>query len=128
MPFAHIVICIVANAITSWRITWLQMKRKHLTVRQMVGEAMANVRCTGSGEWVDPAGKLVYVDEVHRASAGKPQQGKVQDTLRRFYAGRIGAPPQPATVSVSYPELIMQARCARACRVNPRAFSKRQAY
>jgi hypothetical protein len=73
------------------------MKRKHLTVRQMVGEAMANMRCTGSGEWVDPSGKLVYVDEVQRASAEKPQQGKVQDTLRRFYAGRIGEhspPPQ----------------------------------
>jgi hypothetical protein len=67
------------------------MKRKHLTVRQMVGEAMSNMRCTGSGEWVDPAGKLMYVDgEVQRATSDKPQQGKVQDTLRRFYGGRIG--------------------------------------
>ncbi len=57
----------------------------------MVGEAMSNMRCTGSGEWVDPAGKLMYVDgEVQRATPEKPQQGKVQDTLRRFYAGRIG--------------------------------------
>lgn len=65
----------------------LQMKRNHLTVRQMVGEAMSNMKCTGKGEWVDPSGKLVYVDD----GAREGKDYKVQTILRRFYQGRIGA-------------------------------------
>jgi len=62
-----------------------QMKANHLTVRQMVGEAMTNMRCTGSGEWVDQSGKLLYVDDV-----GHESDFKVQNILRSFYRGRIG--------------------------------------
>ena len=73
----------------------LQMKQNHLTVRQMVGEAMSNMRCTGSGEWVDASGKLVYVDDKFKdGGSGKDAKSqkdfKVQMILRSFYAGRIG--------------------------------------
>lgn len=63
-----------------------KMKRNHLTVRQMVSEAMSNMKCTGKGEWVDHTGQLVYVDD----GAKEGSDYKVQNILRSFYLGRIG--------------------------------------
>jgi signal transduction histidine kinase len=56
-------------------------KNKHLATNQLISQALRNVRCTGTGEWRDPKGRLLYVDD--------PQRTKVQEVIQRFYNGRI---------------------------------------
>lgn len=57
-------------------------KIRHLELGQNISEALQKIRCSGNGEWIDPSGNLLYVDDTG--------QGQVQDLFRRFYSGRIG--------------------------------------
>jgi len=58
------------------------LKEKDEKTGEVIYAALKNIRCLGTGEWVDPHGNLMYFDD--------PGKSKVQDVFQRFYTGRIG--------------------------------------